>query len=391
MLKTNILQPQSHSNSQTTFRIPSSGKVIMSNFRLINFGCTVTEGDGNENFVYNAGAYALLKSVRLYSGNTLLDQCQKCNQIAGFNMLKGSTDDLYDIQSVSACTNLNIRKHKVEYVDAEYETDLQLLNNKLRARIELSRVLNMLNSIDYFASWPDLRVELEYHSNPALVLATSGNPGAFTVHKPELVFEDMVDEEMKMEAMKEQAGNLSLQWFCWEPEVINNLGNGFQSVRVRAFDNKLLNQVVVMTQFLNSEPLDNLGACYSEEFDQQTNFMLNGKRLLPLNGHNCSARRGAECSDLSLVGVCVPNIAVLDDNGIDFAETEQFSESLQELYTSLAFGAVEINQVVNRLDLELTRSADYAANYSCLLWGSVMKFLTKSPSGQFVVGYQVPK
>ena len=148
--RTNILEPITHTNKKTSFRVQSGNRVIYSNLRLVDFGLSSVAGQtGQECFAFGSGAYALIKNVRLYSGNTLLDQCLDCDRIMGHHMLRGSTMDKFDLDQPLVGNSLNIRLNQTDIVNAVYETALQPLANKLLARIKLDDVLPLLKSLDY--------------------------------------------------------------------------------------------------------------------------------------------------------------------------------------------------------------------------------------------------
>jgi len=386
--RTNILEPITHTNKKTSFRIQSGNRVIYSNLRLVDFGLSsVANQTGQECFAFGSGAYALLKNVRLYSGNTLLDQCLDCDRIMGHHMLRGSTMDKYDLDQPLVASSLNIRLYQTDPVDAIYETALQPLANKLLARIKLDDVLPLLKSLDYFAGWAgDLRVELEYNTDPTVVLANTGSQGAMTVSRPSLVFEDEMDD-MTVESLIAEQQSVPVSWFCWEREYISLLTAGVNGIRVRAFDNKMIQYALMAVHAPNGAPADQLGNGYSLEVGQQVNFLVNGTRLLPLSGMNTAARRAASAADSSILGLCVPT-GCNDTTEVDIDDQIEFSEPLFTLFGQLAYSTYELNTVINRLDLEFTLPAGYTEVNSAYIWGSVMKFLTKSADGSIVVGYQ---
>lgn len=387
--RTNILEPVTHNNKKTVFRIQSDSRVIYSDMRLIDFGISAIGGaTGQENFAYVSGAYALIKNIRLYSGNTLLDQCQDVDRIMGHHMLRGSTMDKFDLDQKLVCNSLNIRENLVDVVNNEYQTDLQILSNKLLARLKVDEMLLLLKSITYFAGWAgDLRLEIEYNTDPSVILASNGFQGPITVNRPSLVFEDEMDEQTTMDLIKEQSGRLSLVWNTYEREYLASLGAGLNAVRIRAFDNKMVNHLLMSVGLANGLYDDglNLGHGYSLELGQRVNFIVNGMRLLPLSGMDTAARRAASTADQSVLGLCVPTGC---NNLAPAVEQTYFSETLFALFGKLSWSAVELNQVINRLDLEFVLPADFQAQYSAYVWASVMKFLVKDANGGIVVGYQ---
>jgi hypothetical protein len=292
--------------------------------------------------------------------------------------------DKFDLDQPLVGNSLNIRLNQTDIVNAVYETALQPLANKLLARIKLDDVLPLLKSLDYFAGWAgDLRVELEYNTDATVVLADTGSQGAMTVSRPSLVFEDEMDD-MTVESLIAEQQSVPVSWFCWEREYISLLTPGVNGIRVRAFDNKMIQYALMSVLPPNGAPADQLGNGYSLEVAQQVNFIVNGMRLLPLSGMNTAARRAASASDSSILGLCVPTGC---HDTTEVVNQTQFSDPLFTLFGQLAYSAYELNTVINRLDLEFTLPAG-AENNSAYIFGSVMKFLTKSADGSIVVGYQ---
>ena len=385
--RTNILEPVTHSNKKTTFRIQSANRVIYSNLRLVDFGLSaVANRTGQENFAFGSGAYALMKNVKLYSGNTLLDQCLDVDRIMGHHMLRGSTMDLYDVNQPLVGSSLNIRLMPLDPVDDLYDTSLQPLANKLLARVKLDDVLPLLKSLTYFAGWAgDLRLEIEYNTAGNVVLANTGSQGAMTVNRCSLVYEDEMDDVTVQNLIQEQK-TVPVSWFCWEREYVPLLRPGVNSLRVRAFDNKMVQYALMMVNLENGVPTNKLCNGYSVEAGQTTNFIVNGMRLLPLTGMNSAARRAASAADSSILGLCVPT-GCNDITAVAVGDQQAFSETLFQLFGLLSFSTYELNTVINRLDLEFTLGVE-ADNLSAYVWGAVMKFLVKSPDGNIVVGYQ---
>lgn len=387
--RTNILEPITHNNRKTVFRVQSDSRVIYSDMRLVDFGLSaVAGGTGQENFAYASGAYALIKNVRLYSGNTLLDQCLDADRIMGHHMLRGTTMDKFDLDQKLVCSSLNIRELQVDLVNNQFQTALQPLANKLLARIKLDEMLLLLKSLTYFAGWAgDLRLEIEYNTDPTVVLAGDGVQGAMTVNRPSLVFEDEMDEQTTMDLIKEQSGRLPVVWNTYEREYISSLTSGLNAVRIRAFDNKMVNHLIMSVGYANGAPNEDLGNGYSLELGQKVNFVVNGVRLMPLAGMDSAARRAASAADQSVLGLCVPT-GCHDLTTIDIEAQNEFSLPLAQLFGGVAYSAYELNTVINRLDMEFSLAADYAEQNSAYIWASVMKFLVKDAAGGIVVGYQ---
>ena len=88
MKKTLYVQPSSHNNQYTEYKIPSSQ---LKNFRLIDFGVqdytkTVNTGVLRQ---YNTltGAVSLMDTISLYNDTELINQCRNCDKVMEFSEL----------------------------------------------------------------------------------------------------------------------------------------------------------------------------------------------------------------------------------------------------------------------------------------------------------------
>lgn len=384
LLRNVVLEASSHTQTKTVFRIPSAGKLLMPELRLCNFGVTTGgTADGLETYAYAQGIFALIKAVRLYSNNILIDQCQDCGRYLSLMNLAGSTSGVYDVHQQTLCSNVNLAQY------GQFSGLKVFLNTKLLGRLDLSDVLPFLDSMPMLYDMPELRVEIEYYTNKNDIFSNDGNVQdagfTFTVNQPTMIYTQEMDDG-KVSSMKGEAPQKAA-WFAWEREYIQGLINDSLSVpRVRAFDNKFVNTLVVQKLFADAP--ETTGLLKNGRSDvlgnNRVNFVLNGKKLLPLNGHDTPARAMAQVADL-MGDLVVPfNAWQL----MAPAANQSMLKDLSDLSGGLSWDAVSIGTTVNRLDMEFYYSDARADLTDVWVWGQVLKFMTITPSGQIVVGYQ---
>ena len=394
LLRTVVLEPSSHTNTKTVFRIPSGGKLIMPELRVCNFGVTTGgTADGNETFNYGQGIYALIRNVRLYSNNILIDQCQDCAKYLVLKNLNSTTNYCYDVKQRTLCSNVNMQD---EYFAGF--TGLKPIINKLIGRLDLSDVLNFLSAVPMLYNMPELRVEIEYNTDVTDIFSTDGESRdedfTFAVNQPTMLYTQEMDDGKVAEAKGDMPKNVA--WFAWEREYIQGLPQQLSVPRVRAFDSKFVDKLVVQKLWYDlpgvGQPLvlnERLGPGSSKALGgEKINYIINGSKQLMFNGHDTAARRNAQVNDL-LGPLVIPfntwNImAEPVTNNIMFP-------SMSDLNGALSWDAISVGKVVNRLDLEFFYNDNTIAagdRVDVWVWGAVLKFMTITDKGQIVCGYQ---
>lgn len=390
LLRTVVLEPSSHTNTKTVFRIPSAGKLLMPELRICNFGVTTSgTANGQETYTYGQGIYALLKAVRLYANNILIDQFQDSSRFLVLKNLNTTTNYGYDVNQRTICSNVNMQD---EY--APGFTGLKPILNKLLGRLDLSSVLSFLNAVPMLYNYPELRVELEYYTDVTSIFSEDGNSGdpgfTFQVNMPSMLYTQEMDED-KLALVKGEAPKM-IAFFAWEREFIQSVNFGqLQSPRVRAFDSKFVNKLVLQKLWnVGRGRTQNvkLGYGRSDAFSsEQINYIINGSKQLMFNGHDLPSRRSAQVNDL-LGPIVTPFNSW---NTMSDATQLIMFESMYDLTGSLSWDAVSVGRVINRLDVEMTFNDDRFGEDDTLdvwVWASVLKFVNVLPSGQIVVGYQ---
>lgn len=389
LLRTVVLEPSSHTNTKTVFRIPSQGKVLMPELRVCNFGVTTGgTANGNETYNYGQGIYSLLKAVRLYANNILIDQCQDCSRYLVLKNLNSTTNYCYDVKQRTLCSNVNMED---EY--APGYTGLKPILNKLLGRLDISDVLPFLDAVPMLYNMPELRVELEYYTDVESVFSADGNSRdagfTFGVNMPTMLYTQEMDEGKIADVKGDMPKTVA--WFCWEREYVQGLPNQRLSVpRVRAFDSKFVDKLVLqkLCEFDAGEQNPRLGYGRSDALGgEKINYIINGSRALMFNGHDLSARRSAQVNDL--LG---PIVAPFNTWDVMCNATENVMfESMSQLSGALSWDAISVGKVINRLDVELFYNDDRIGEDDTIdvwVWGAVLKFMNITDKGQIIVGYQ---
>lgn len=381
LLRNVILEASSHTNTKTVFRIPSAGKMIMPDIRLCNFGVTsLQNATGLESFCYGQGIYALIKAVRLYSNNILIDQCQDCARYMPLQNLKGSTDVVYDIKQKTLCSNVNLQDSYVTGVSG-----LKPITHNLLGLLSLKACLPVLESLEVLYNMPELRIELEYVTERTEIFSDDGNGhgGNFTwtVSQPTCVYTQEINEA-QIAAIAADIPK-KYMWFAWEREFIQDLPtNTNNSPRVRAFDNKFVDTLVIQKIRDSNVPHPKLGVGKSDALpDEKLNYIVNGSKQLMFNGQDLSARRSAGIVDT--LGELVTPFNAWDL--MPLAGDNTMTLDLAGLDGHLSWAAVSLGKVINRLDLEISFTG--MVTLDVWAWARVMKVAQVDAKGNWVIGY----
>lgn len=413
MLKTQIVQPIYHSNQRTEFRVGSKGKVLLPNLRLCNFGISAITAGGAapgtmDTFGFAGGCLSLIKNIVLYSGNVILDQITDADQWLGISNMITSAPEARDLKQKLLCSNLNILS--LDDGDLRHSITFQLLEGKLLGRVNLQDVFPFLNAqitgpnkqpimgedgspmtLDYLPDFDDLRLVIEYHTAANHIFAApnitapNGRPTAWTVSQPELVYEEVVDEEFAAEIMKYRPVRYVVR--AIERERLDLTQNG--SVRLRAFDGKQLYNLVMQTISDNTSDPQLCYAYSTLQPGEKMQLVVNGRKLLPFQGADSAARKSALFSDtlesfISFTGSTDINFGNRDAK----AAAPVFAPRPAAMIGDLSFLGVSILDTVSQLELEYQNSTAYAAPIQIWAWGEVFKYVLKDKStGMLETGY----
>jgi len=398
LTRTIVLEASTHSNTKSVFRIPSKGKLLLSKLRLVNFGISsLSHSTGLENFAYGSGVYSLISSLRLYSGNVLLDEIKDAHRYLSLANLMGTTSYNWDVRQKTLCSSVNVESLQFEDIEPVARVTLKPKADKLLGMVDLSDFLSVCEATPAFWDWPDMRLEVEYNTRKEYIFTNDGEGRraglTWVVSQPTLLYTEEMDEDMIKTTVSKltKAGATSLVFNCYEREQLATVTDGVQtSIRVRAFDNKFLDSLIV--QVINPDydnPLAGSGTKLlqgrSDMVDQlKLNWMLNGSKLLMFNGFNTPARQSASFADYTVNMVTPFNgWDILDP--ADAVVEEFISADVNALSGHMHWTSVDIKSMVNRLDMDIFHNGNDPVDF--WVWGYVTKFINKDAQNNIVVGY----
>jgi len=397
--KTNYEVPFFHSNTRTEFRIASADKVVLSNLRLCEFGCSsvvpVGTNPDEASYVRGAGLYALIKNIYLYSGTVLIDQMRDVSRFMGFKNLIMTSAEAEDLNRFLVCSNSAVglsTGYDEEANRVEYSQQL----NKLVGRLPLSQIFSLLNATDFFNSWNDLRLVIEYNTDVRDIFSNAGNlirPASFTVNTPLLAFDELVMGLNERDVMLKEAKQVKLAYEQVERERWYVPANQpYYSQRLRAFDEKIVSRIVVQTGLTNQFS-DSMGRSYSKAvLGEKINFVVNGRKFLPYQGADTPAKKLAMCLDsfgdiLTFTG---QNDIIAEDN-IPFVY-DNSTQSTLEGTNGMSLLSCDILNRINTLDVEYARDTtemgiSTTVELEMFAFGAVSMYLVKNADGSIQTGY----
>jgi hypothetical protein len=397
--KTNYEVPFFHSNTRTEFRIASADKVVLSNLRLCEFGCSSVVAVGtapNEaSYVRGAGLYALIKNIYLYSGTVLIDQMRDVSRFMGFKNLIMTSAEAEDLNRFLVCSNTAVglsTGFDDEANRVEYSQEL----NKLIGRLPLSQIFSLLNATDFFNSWNDLRLVIEYNTDVRDIFEKQSSllrPASFTVNTPLLAFDELVMGLNERDVMLKEAKQVKLAYEQVERERWYVPANQpYYSQRLRAFDEKIVSRIVVQTGLTNQFS-DSMGRSYSKAvLGEKINFVVNGRKFLPYQGADTPAKKLAMCLDsfgdiLTFTG---QNDIIAEDN-IPFVY-DNSTQSTAEGTNGMSLLSCDILNRINTLDVEYARDTtemgiSTTVELEMFAFGAVSMYLVKNADGSIQTGY----
>lgn len=317
-LKAEVYEARQFNQQRCEFRLDKGNTIYYTNLRLVGVG---VQGAG-ANDVYNeaAGAYALVKSVRLMDGGIEIDRCDEANRyLAWKNQLSNNEDNRH--------INQRLSKNSVGYrlnASAQVQTnpavdkatpvagDNAWLKERRQAWLDLRACLPVLNSMVALDTelMKNVRILIEWETDARKIVKNSTNSGALTVQQPILVCDEVRDPSL---ASKLRGEMKSFAWKTYEHDQVNIpaqtalpangdlLGTLQQTTRtVNGFDNKYVHRIVMMKSMADktknigngsaAAALNaNVGVGFGDFRSQAQHleavqFQLNGSNLLTGNG-----------------------------------------------------------------------------------------------------------
>jgi hypothetical protein len=385
-VKTKLLEPSTYNeNVSCEFRLTEP---CLPNIRLIDVG-----SKANANTSYNKllGAYGVLKSVFLYSGQLLLDGTPNIQNFMAFKKYNKEN-------SVNRSLNKFLVRNQMGFVmgaDQVLSDGSPATNNQAGSTdnatslswvsvADYCPLLNKLNVLDP-AVFKNLRLVLEFDTDRQGFLNRSDRTSHNT-RRPRLIYD-------ALEAGSFNPNPSMISWNTIEQDrfQVSAMGVGAVSTqtttaKLNGFNSKLLGRILMCkTPSNDADNNDGAGAIngfgrYRSQagLDEKIQVVVNGVQQLPRNGVEGANRQLSMLHDAW--GVCntLPggNTQGLTRGGLKSAQLNQYDG--QQSY----FGCF-INQRVKDLQITYTRTGDIdnrarpVANLglNCLVYGEVSKSL----------------
>ena len=321
-MKTLYLDPSyNKSKFRTEFRFPPN-MLIYSDVQVLNVGLEKTN-NGDTTYTYNGGALAIIKSLELYDGSTLLDQVQNFDIYNTIKNLQHTNDDNQSQQRVikgnrlgfieqgnytyQAAGTINEEPKIIASVpaigDTIYGLNATAANKQRNGKIlNVQEYLGIMRDTGYFAPnvFTNLRLVINYYSD--VRNAVVDRNGTYETLEPYISLRYEEDENKAMELMQRFTG-MSFQ--CVEQTAVRmNTGtnttddgtNQEVSFFIKAFNDKyiedciLVNVPTAASQYITGTNTDVYGNTASiAQWNFAVSLRINGIPWFPNNtitGHN---------------------------------------------------------------------------------------------------------
>lgn len=382
---THQLDPVLFDQNRCEFRIPP--KVYLSNWRLGDLGCFITGGgspgteakkESNTRYATHLGSYALIDRIRLLNNNVEIAELRNVKQYLAFNNLQRTNANAFN---VNRTLNKSSFAFDIEGDGASFipkmtlkkyiEPDTEITNSASTtplSYLDLAQVIPFLKAQSYVTDeLQNLRLIIEFipqtDANFKKVFLGKSAVTGITIVQPTLLIDEVADP-----ATANKLKNKPITYVNMDHEVVNvdAITSGTQKVnqRLRAFDDRTLRRMLIINEDpVNTDPSDYLGGFASYAmYNEQTQFSLNGIKMLPYDGVTDANQKLAMLNDVWGTHLQPQGSHLFDVKAKEFLyKTQNTDESTsgiesQNLVGQMSYGGYEINANVNELQLEYQRS-----------------------------------
>jgi hypothetical protein len=410
-----VLDPTIMNNQRVEFRLTDG--MLASNLVLIDCGVySANVVDRTTGVFYPSilGVLAAFKNISLYSGSTLIDQIQELSAYGAVQHLKvnnSAQEDIHRFEVLNGhsfslkaddgpLNDLNLQgtltteaSHK-DYVKKYNESAgvfKNLHNNQIQissteqggasGMLNLSTYLKFLQSTPILAI-PDLRLILEFNTNANDFYvdgdAPTGVTPALVPIRPQLVYQEILGLEAPKGLMK-----IPYQSTITERFVVPSCADGvtkFSSFRSGAFRSRYVKDLMLFNKISTTDGYLRAKERSLAVASEKIQLILNQKKYLPDQGIDQEAMKIRYFSD-TLGGLNIPLAAAMSSFRDHTGGTYRTLDPQGSVFAhNFSVAAVNINDVVERLDVELTRTgsiadSDQTSQYELLLFGTVNRLL----------------
>jgi hypothetical protein len=411
-----VLDPTIQNSQRVEFRLTPG--ILASNLVLIDAGVySANVVDRTTGVFYPSilGCLAAFKNISLYSGSTLIDQIQELSAYGAVQHLKVSNaaqEDIHRFEILNGhswglkcddgpLNTLNLQgtltteaSHK-DYVKKYNESAgvfKNLHNNQIQissteqggasGMLNLSTYLKFLQSTPILSNIPDLRLILEFNTNVNDFYVDADAPTAVTPAlvpiRPQLVYQEILGLEAPKGLMKIPYSSTIVERFVL-PAAADGVTK-FSSFRSGAFRARYVKDLMLFNKISTNDGYLRAKERSLAVASEKIQLILNQKKYLPDQGIDQEAMKIRYFSD-TLGGLNIPLAAAMssfkDATGSTFRTLDQQGAVFAH---NFSVAAVNINDVVDRLDVEVTRTgsvldSDQTSQYELLLFGTVNRLL----------------
>lgn len=301
---THQLDPVLFNQQRCEWRIPP--KVWLSNWRLADLGISQTGGtfdvatnqERNVRYASHLGAYALIDRIRLLNGSTELAELRNVNQYLAFQNLQRTNANAFNVNRTLNKSSFALDLESTndgdvplmvlkDYKDSDTAIPTAADNTPL-SFLDLTQVIPLLKAQAYVlgTEMQSLRLIIEWvpKTTAALkkVLVGATIPTTISIIQPPLIIDEVADQ-----ATAKKLKNKPIQYINMDHEIVNVDANKYDvKQRLRAFDDKLIRRMLMLTEDPNnSQPSAYLAGLTSYAmYNSKIQFSLNGSKLFPYNG-----------------------------------------------------------------------------------------------------------
>jgi hypothetical protein len=291
-VKSYFYDPVHHTNKRSEFKLDID-KLYLSNFRLCNVGCKITNASSSFNYNKSCGVKALVKNIYLMDGNVIIDSLVKANRWLAFKSFQVNNDTNTDFKqkdvlgmgyvfqkNATTDTNAKIREFDLT------ESIVSSTDETPTGWLSLQDMFSFLTSVQYVSTslFKNLRVVVEWESDINVVLTgTITNQTIASIVQPLLVVDVIEDEKINMEYVKSWKGS---EWKAVENDMTvleAYIGSGTQTKKFKFnnFSNKTVSSILLQKEGTTtvSEFYKKLGS--EAVVGEQIMVRVNNKNILP--------------------------------------------------------------------------------------------------------------
>jgi len=415
-VKTWIIDPAVHNSSRTEFRLTEG--MLSSQLKLVDVGVYSTNiVDRSTGVFYPSilGCLVAIKKISLFSGSTMIDEIQELaaygavqhlrvsNQaqedLNRFELLNGHSfalkaDDA-PLNTFNLQGTLTLQASHKDYVKTYNESAgsfKQYFNNQVQVSntpdgaasgmLVLSSYLEFLRSVPILPNIPDLRLIIEWNLNTSDYYVDTNAPTAVTPVlqpiRPQLMYEEILGLPASEGLLK-----IPYQSCIVERFIVPAAADGVSvssSFRSGAFRNRFLKDLVFFNKVQTNDDYIRAKERSLSPREEKLQLSLNAKKYLPDNGVSTEAMK-LQYFNETMGSLNIPLAAAMSGfNDYTSNKYRCLDPQAGVMSHNFSVGAVMINDVVDRMDIEVSRKgsnagSDQTSQYDLLLFGRVNRLM----------------